>query len=366
MPQLFSRNTALKPSELLKLLKPYVSSYMAIAFIFFFVLTFQHDAIGQLDSMGRFAEVDMRVRDMNIRERDPVEIAIELTEDLYTAEDKVRAIYIWITENFEYSFYTYEYQKENKRERKIKTKDPDEEAAFYQDLRDEDLDKFIRRRGGVVADFTYLFKVMCEAIDIEAGEIKGYLRLKERRIGQMPRRATHSWNWAVINGKKYLFDTMLGAGYIGKNKETRQKEFFKDFNELYFMANPALLILDHFPLDSTYQLLNQPISQEEFARQPLPKRGFSAAQIIDFEPKSGLIPSDAQFIDFKFKFPQGVDPHRILIFERRKLSDQNFIKEGEWYVLKYQIPELRPSMLIITVKDSKFYEHESLVFVLEN
>ncbi len=320
---------------------------------------------GQEEPITKYTEIDLKVKDNYIRSNDPYDIAEEVTAEFDDDESKVRAIFVWIAHNIEYSFDTYDDQKANrsKRKKQVKSKDPDEKAELIQELKDDDLRRCLKRRGGVVADFSYLFTTMCEAIEIEAGEIKGYKRKSYRRIGQAPRRPIHSWNWAKINGKKYLFDTMMGAGTIGKNPETRVVEFTRKLNDIYFMAPPHVLIMSHYPVKEEYQMLDKKMTLEEYASQPFMLDGFRESKILEVEPKVGILSPKDKVIEFKFKFADGEIPHRILLYDRRKLYDKNeYERQGDYIVMKYTVPENPPSTLKIVVKSSKLYEYEALIY----
>ena len=319
---------------------------------------------GQDEEITKYTEIDLKVKDKWIRSNDIYTIAETITYDYEDDESKVRAIFVWVTDNIEYSLETLDEQKKDRSKRRIKAKDPDEKAELEKELKDNDLKKCLKRRGGVVTDYTYLFTELCDAVGIEAGEVKGYLRRSERKVGQMPRRPDHIWNWARIDGKKYLFDTMLAAGKVGKNPDTKEKEFMKEFNDIYFMTPPEIMILNHYPLDKKNQLIDEAVSEEEFANYPFILPGFKSCLIEEFHPKSGLIAADQTEIEFKIKFKDGEIPNRIMIYERRKLSEQEFVRDGDYFVLKYKIPEVRPRMLKIVIKGSKLYEHEAMVYIM--
>ena len=313
-------------------------------------------ALGQIDE---YTEIDAVVRDKYIKSNDAYSIAEEVSYEYDSDEEKIRAIFVWIADNIEYSYDTYLDQKENRSERRIKTRDSEERAELILEQREDDLEKALKKRGGVETDFTFMFMKMCEAVGIEAGEIKGYLRRSERRIGQMPRRPDHLWNWAIVDGRKQFFDVYLAAGTFDK----KTKEFTKDFDDNFFMVKPHVLILSHYPEDSTLQRLDPPMSQKDFASQPFKLRSYNTSKIVDFYPKNGVIPMDATDVEFKLKFAENEIPHRILTYERRKLSEQGFSQSDDGYwVLKYKIPENRPRQLKFVIKDSKLYEHEALIY----
>jgi hypothetical protein len=313
-------------------------------------------ATGQINE---YTEIDAVVRDKYIKSNDAFSIAEEISYEYDSDEEKIRTIFIWIADNIEYSYDTYLDHKENRSERRIKSRDPAERAELLLEQREDDLARALKKRGGVEKDFTFMFTKMCEAVGIEAGEVTGYLRRSERRIGQMPRRPDHIWSWAMVDGRKQFFDVYLAAGTFSK----KTKEFTKDFDDNYFMIQPTVLILSHYPEDSTLQNINPPLSQDEFANQPFKLREYSTSKIVEFYPKNGIVPADATEVEFKLKFEEGEFPHRILTYERRKLSEQGF-KQGDdgYWILTYKIPENRPRQLKFVIKDSKLYEHEALIY----
>lgn len=314
-------------------------------------------ALGQINE---YTEIDAVVRDKYIKSNDAYTIAEEVSYEYDSDEEKIRAIFVWIADNIEYSYDTYLDQKENRSERRIRSRDPEELAELILKQKEDDLAKALKKRGGVETDFSYMFIKMCEAVGIEAGEISGYLRRSERRIGQMPRRPDHLWNWAMVDGRKQFFDVFLAAGTFDK----RAKEFTKDFDGNYFMIKPEILILSHYPEDSTLQRIEPPMSQQEFASQPFKLREYSSSKIVAFYPKNGVVPKDVTEVEFKFKFEEGEIPHRILTYEGRKLSEQEFKQSDDGYwVLNYKIPENKPKQLKFVVKDSKLYEHEALIYI---
>lgn len=320
--------------------------------------------IGQKEEVTKYTEIDLKVKDKWVRSNDAAEIAEEITLDYDDEEQKARAIFVWITENIEYSLDIEDDRKKNRSKRRIKSRDPEEKAELELELKEDDLKTALKARGGIEEDYSYLFIKMCEAVDIEAGEITGYLRESQRKVGQMPRRPDHKWNWAKINGKKYLFDTMLASGSIEKNSDTKQDEFVKKFNDIYFMTPPDIMILNHYPADEQFQFLDKVVSEETFANYPFIMDGYKDSKIEEFLPIKGLITLSETEIVFKLKFRDNEIPNRIMIHERRSMSEQEFTRDGDYFVCTYKIPESRPRTLKIVVKGSKLYEYEALVYVL--
>jgi transglutaminase/protease-like cytokinesis protein 3 len=69
----------------------------------------------------------------------------------------------------------------------------------------------------------------------------------------------HAWNSIWLGDGWYLLDVTWGAGYI-----TEDKEFVRFINDAYFLTEPEEFIKGHFPDDMQWQLLDHPISFDEF------------------------------------------------------------------------------------------------------
>ena len=68
----------------------------------------------------------------------------------------------------------------------------------------------------------------------------------------------HVWNLIIINDKNYLVNPTLGSGTCDGS------HYIKKFNDFYFATKPEYFIRIHYPELSDYQLLDKPISHDEF------------------------------------------------------------------------------------------------------
>ena len=68
----------------------------------------------------------------------------------------------------------------------------------------------------------------------------------------------HAWAAANIDAVWYMFDPTWGSGYINGGK------FYKKINNEYFKTPPAVLLKSHIPFDYLFQLVNYPITNQEF------------------------------------------------------------------------------------------------------
>lgn len=116
-----------------------------------------------------------------------VEKARELTEGLVSDEDKIKAIYSYITSNVKYDY------------KKI--------SRLTVDYLPE-IDSILEDGQGICYDYAALFAAMLRSIGIPTKMVKGYTtNVKEY----------HAWNEVFVEGKWRIVDTTLDAGYIQQN-----------------------------------------------------------------------------------------------------------------------------------------------------
>ena len=148
-------------------------------------------------------------------------------------EDRVRAIYVWITNNIDY------------------------DAARLSSLSRirQTIEQTLELRRGVCADYATLFNEMCRINGIKTHYISGSTRKKEKVSA-----ISHAWCCAFVAGKWQLYDPTWGAGTVNEEK----KSFQRRFNNAYFQILPEQMIQSHMPFDYLWQLLENPVSAHNF------------------------------------------------------------------------------------------------------
>lgn len=102
--------------------------------------------------------------------------------------------------------------------------------------------------------------------DLHSRTIRGYAKGVNYKPGIKfnPGTNQHSWNAVNINGTWCLVDADWAArGLIKKLRKLRYR-----VNEYYFLPDPHHFIWNHFPYDQRWQLLERPITLEEFEKKP--------------------------------------------------------------------------------------------------
>ncbi len=157
-----------------------------------------------------------------------------INNNFLTETDKLRASFIWITDNFEY--------------------DVDNMFAvnYYSEPR-EIVDTILKNRKGICMHFAFLFNEIGNELGIKTYVISGYTK-QRGFVDYVP----HAWCASFVDSAWYMFDPTWGSGYIQNHR------FTKKLNNYYFKTTPENLIKSHMPFDFLWQFLNYPISSQEF------------------------------------------------------------------------------------------------------
>lgn len=140
--------------------------------------------------------------------------------------NKIRAIYVWVTTNLKY--------------------DKDSSNIINSDINPgARITAALRRRKGVCENFAAIFNDICLKTGLTSMVINGYTKQ-----GGAVDKTGHSWCAVFANKNWYLCDPTWDAGNGMYSK--------------YFMIQPIEFIESHMPYDPLWQLLNYPITHEQF------------------------------------------------------------------------------------------------------
>ena len=162
------------------------------------------------------------------------ELAPHLTERYDHDLMKVRAIFLWITKNIKYNMT----------------------AFLKNDLKGQGIEHVMQTRLAICEGFSNLFSALCNQVGIENKKLVGYSKGYGYRPGQRFIVSNHSWNSVKIEQEWYLVDASWSS------ESTSSKTIGKE----YFLIAPNEFLKDHLPEDPTWQLLETPISLEDFEK----------------------------------------------------------------------------------------------------
>ncbi len=161
-------------------------------------------------------------------------IAAYINSHYQTDENKIAAIYSWITTNIKYDADSIHYV--------ILDEDNEERVRWA-----------LRRKRGVCENFAAIFTDLATQCGINSFAVQGFTKQ-----GGFVDRAAHVWCVAYVDNKWKLFDPTWDASRVGN---TNFDPHYK-----YFDVAPGELIQSHLPFDPLFQLLNYPINYNDFLR----------------------------------------------------------------------------------------------------
>lgn len=155
--------------------------------------------------------------------------------------DKARAIFVWIARHIAY----------------------DTEGFFSGHLGDTSPEAVFASRVTVCDGYSRLFEAMASEAGLESVRVFGHSKGYGSVLGEASEGSSHAWNAVKIDGQWHLLDVTWAAGVVGPDHQ-----FYPSFNAHYFLTPPARMVLDHYPEDPQWLLLDRPISREEYDRMP--------------------------------------------------------------------------------------------------
>ena len=232
-----------------------------------------------------FEDIDLYVDSISkINYNSFEELAFNLIKPKWNDLMKTRAIFYWIATNINYD-------KEGLRNGFWIVYPSNYKIA-------NDTYKF---RKGVCSGYSYLFKFMCDTVGVKSKVIDGFSRTEFYEAGLPIKSSNHAWNAVNIDGVWKLLDVTWANSTAIDEK----------CNDYYFLTKPEEFVTNHLPENKEWQLLDKPITKDEFDKYPYFSPNFFK---INFNnrgyPKKGLIETTNKEINLSIKHPEG---HSILL-----------------------------------------------------
>ncbi|XP_045199708.2 kyphoscoliosis peptidase-like [Mercenaria mercenaria] len=155
--------------------------------------------------------------------------------------EKVRAYYYWVCNNISYVY--------------------DKDKTLSDRLRFDAVSTLRQGQGS----FVNLMVALCKEASIPVVTVSGCSKgLRHQPDKEFTVAETnHSWNAVHINGEWRFLDCTWGSGYLDHTGKFRRQ-----FDEFWFLTDPEVFAYDHFPMHQKWQLLDDPISIDEFNKKP--------------------------------------------------------------------------------------------------
>ncbi|GAB3275499.1 hypothetical protein GCM10027347_48880 [Larkinella harenae] len=196
-----------------------------------------------LSSTDNYGRIDYYARNApDSYARSITSLSDYLTAPARTDMDRVRVIYAWMVSHIRYDLAAVQNRSSQK---------------YYSEL--EYANRVLRQRKGLCTGYSLLFKYLLKRAGVHAVTIRGYARTEDKEAGHPVRLVDHEWNAVKIDDEWYLLDLAWAVTTASKDEGS---------NDFYFLTPPELFVAQHFPTDSRWQLLNQPLPKSEFDRFP--------------------------------------------------------------------------------------------------
>jgi hypothetical protein len=231
-------------------------------YLLLFLIAFQSHAQMSDFSHLNFKKADSIAASCNTENLNNLpQLAYKLTNGLATDVERFRAIYKWVCINIanDYSLYF-----KNKRKRAKFKNDSLKLDAWNNQFKKEIFKKLRKRKKTICTGYAYIVQELSKLANLDCKIVHGFGRTSTILIDtyDLP---NHTWNAINLNNKWYLCDPTWASGIPNPNTNV----FSFEYNDGYFLANPKLFAINHFPLETKWFLLDEQPSFEEFLERPI-------------------------------------------------------------------------------------------------
>ena len=272
-------------------------------------------------------------------------LSIRIMNDFQTDEERVRAGFIWIIYNMEYGrSYDQIFQA-------------DQRYPYYSEfgkqyqmrkLEIKKIEQSFRERIGVCLDYSLILKELCSLFKIPSEIVIGVAKTDIRDLNGDQLLKNHTWNAIQINGEWKLADPTWAAGQINR----RLIRFFGGNVDHFFFTEPGDFIKSHYPANPAWQLLEEPIDAEAFAKAP---RYFPEyfKKDVQLSPKTSGIISLSNYNEYLLIFDKLPDVEELhyTTSESRNLKKMGLVRsKNQPYVSKIKLrKKLKNNFTFLTV-----------------
>lgn len=208
-------------------------------------------------------------------------LARKLTVPLASEKEKFRAIYTWVCHNIENDYYGYAINKKNRARFQNK---PAELKAWNKKFVGQQMKELIRQHKTVCTGYAYLVRELSLHAGLDCVTVDGYARSAAANTTGADQ-VNHTWNAVQLEGNWHLCDATWGSGMVDEQKE----EFIAAPTDIYFLTDPELFVSNHYPADTTWLLLKEKRSLQQFLTSPIVYRPIYTYALYDLSPASFVI-----------------------------------------------------------------------------
>lgn len=230
---------------------------MIFGFVFLLSNLVSFSQVSDLRTLDYSAPDSIALMHSKQKYKTTLELTRKLTRTLTADHDKFRVFFRWITENVKYKWGAY----------------------------GTNPNKVVTSKKAVCEGYASLLYEMCMLVGIECRIINGYAKSFPENLYTNMKETNHAWNAVKLYGKWYLIDaTWASGGY-----DPKKRKFTKEYDETYFLTDPAFFALRHFPIDEQWNLTDSTFSKQEFKKSPIFYTNYHYMGIRLVEPIKGKV-----------------------------------------------------------------------------
>ncbi|KAK6188332.1 hypothetical protein SNE40_004527 [Patella caerulea] len=255
------------------------------------------------DNISIFDDIDEQViRVAETEQETHTELTQQLTENLITDLEKARAIYRWIT-----------------------VKDLNV-MEFDESLVTDTPMGLLRGIKYGTETYHVLFMRLCSYAGLHCVEIKGHSKSVGYEPGMKitPETFQNTWNCVLIDGDWRLIQCNWGARHLVMNKDKerdkvkRRDQIRYQYDEHYFLTDPDEFIQEFWPHDPKWQLLDCPLTLEDFEALPFVRSVFFHYGMQFDQHKSAVLETGEKGgIKISLRIPEHYENDLVFFYQLR-------------------------------------------------
>lgn len=242
-------------------------------------------------------------------------LAHHLTNKLDTDVEKFRAIYMWVCQNIKGD--TKQHRLVSRKRHRHKN-DSIGYLQWNDSYKKTTIKRLLEHKKTMCTGYAYLIKELSFLANIECEIIDGYGRSVTSNVEALEM-ANHSWNAVKLKDKWYLCDATWSSGYSLDNSI-----FVKDYNDGYFLTDPALFAKNHHPIHKKW-FLDTALADTKFVAAPLVYGETFKHQITPISPAQLNIKTTIDHeVNFSFKTLNHISDDRINLIQYYGTNEKAF------------------------------------------
>jgi Transglutaminase-like superfamily len=279
-----------------------MKKHLIIIFIFFSISVFSQS--------NNIREIAKEISNKSFRMSE----LLSFTNEKFTDSiDKAKFLYYWIGLNINYDYELWEKKSSSIDFRK------EYSYNYYPE-------QIFAKKVAVCLGYSKLYEWFMNELGIESTIVTGFIRDQRNHYIELESDSdfSHAWNAIKLNDQWMLVDTTWG---------TSLNEEVSDF---YFDMPPERAIITHFPEKNIWQLLEKPLSLEEFNKSKFINPIWFKVGFSDI-PK---VKMDSQYYYFVFRSNPNKEWMVNLLYsvdnkEFHKLRELNKIVQEDYTILRF-------------------------------